>query len=87
MIATRVGGFDEVVTDESTGLLVPPKDPDLLAKAMVRLLRDEALYSRMSANVRAAATEISWETIAGLTGARYADLLRTGADCAVSQAR
>ncbi len=87
VIATRVGGFDEVVTDESTGLLVPPKDPDLLAKAMVRLLRDEALYSRMSANVRAAATEISWETIAGLTGARYADLLRTGADCAVSQAR
>lgn len=87
VIATRVGGFDEVVTDEATGLLVPPKDPELLAKAIVRLLRDEALYARMSVNVRAAAGEISWETIAGLTEGRYADLLRTGADCAVSQAR
>lgn len=87
VIATRVGGFDEVVRDESTGLLVPPKDPDALAKAIVRLLRDEVLYTRMRMNVRAAAGEISWETIAGLTEGRYADLLRRGADCAVSQAR
>ena len=87
VIATRVGGFDEVVGDESTGLLVPPKAPDVLANAIVRLLRDEVLYARMRANVRAAAGEISWETIAGLTEGRYADLLRRGADCAVSQAR
>lgn len=87
VIATRVGGFDEVVTDESTGLLVPPKDAEMLAKAMVRLLRDEGLYARMCVNVRAAASEISWETIAGLTESCYADVLRTGADCAVSQAR
>ncbi len=87
VIATRVGGFDEVVTDESTGLLVPPKDPVALAQAIVRLLRDEALYTRMVANVQAAAGEISWEAIARITEGRYADVLEIGADCAVSQAR
>lgn len=87
VVATRVGGFDEVVTDESTGLLVAPKDPGALATAIVRLLNDQGLYARLRANVQAAAGDISWETIAGLTERRYGDLLRTGADCAVSQAR
>lgn len=87
VVATRVGGFDEVVTDESTGLLVPPKDPAVLAQAIVRLLRDEALYARMVANVQAAAGDISWEAIARITEGRYVDVLGIGADCAVSQAR
>lgn len=87
VIATRVGGFDEVVSDESTGLLVPPNDPAVLAQAIVRLLRDDALYARMVTNVRQAAAEISWEAIARITEARYADVVGIGADCAVSQAR
>lgn len=87
VVATRVGGFDEVVADESTGLLVPPKDPAVLAEAIVRLLRDEALYARMVANVQTAAGDISWEAIARITEGRYVDVLGIGADCAVSQAR
>lgn len=87
VIATRVGGFDEVVSDESTGLLVPPKDPAVLAQAIVRLLRDDVLYARMVTNVRQAAAEISWEAIASITAARYADVVGIGADCAVSQVR
>ena len=87
VIATRVGGFDEVVSDESTGLLVPPKDPAVLAQAIVRLLRDDVLYARMVVNVRQAAAEISWDAIARMTEARYADVVGIGADCAVSQAR
>lgn len=87
VIATRVGGFDEVVSNESTGLLVPPKDPALLAQAIVRLLRDDALYARMVANVRQAAAEISWEAIARMTEARYGDVVGIGANCAVSQTR
>ncbi|MCC6967756.1 MAG: glycosyltransferase family 4 protein [Nitrospira sp.] len=87
VVATRVGGFDEVVTDESTGLLVPPKDPAVLAQAIVRVLRDEALYTRMVANVQTAAGDISWEAIARITEGRYVDVLGIGAGCAVSQAR
>ena len=87
VIATRVGGFDEVVQDEVTGLLVPAKDPAALAQAIARLLIDEELYARMAENVQVAARNISWEAIARTTEARYEDVLGIGANCAVSQAR
>jgi glycosyltransferase involved in cell wall biosynthesis len=87
VIATRVGGFDEVVDDEQTGLLVPPKDPPALARAIIRLLRDDALYTRMVENVQRAAGEISWEVIARMTDERYMGVLETGGVCAAPQAR
>lgn len=87
VIATRVGGFDEVVDDERTGLLVPPKDPTALAQAIIRLLRDDALYTRMVENVHQAAGKISWDTIARMTDERYMGLLETGGSCALPQAR
>ncbi len=47
VVATRTGGIPEVVVDEKTGLLVPPRNPEALAQAIVRLLRDESLRLRM----------------------------------------
>jgi glycosyltransferase involved in cell wall biosynthesis len=34
IVATRVGGTPEVLTDQSTGLLVPSRNPDALAEAL-----------------------------------------------------
>ena len=45
-IAARVGGNPEVIDDEVTGLLVPPRDPAALAGAMERLLEDQQLARR-----------------------------------------
>jgi len=42
VIATRVGGTPEVVEDEQSGLLVPPRDPAALARAIGSLLSDPA---------------------------------------------
>jgi len=47
VVATAVGGTPEVVVDGITGLLVPPRDPDALAQAITRLLRDPDLRDRM----------------------------------------
>ncbi|HEY2151018.1 MAG TPA: glycosyltransferase [Vicinamibacterales bacterium] len=48
IVATRAGGIPEIVDDEVTGLLVPPRDPHAMAEAIVRTLKDPALRQRMS---------------------------------------
>lgn len=40
VVATRVGGLPEVVRENETGLLVPPRDPPALARALEALLFD-----------------------------------------------
>jgi glycosyltransferase involved in cell wall biosynthesis len=47
VIATRIGGFYETVTDGETGILVAPNDPAALAGAMRRLFGDPELGRRM----------------------------------------
>jgi glycosyltransferase involved in cell wall biosynthesis len=37
IVATRVGGNHEVVVDEESGFLVPPRDDEALGSAMLRL--------------------------------------------------
>jgi glycosyltransferase involved in cell wall biosynthesis len=52
VVATAVGGNTEVVTDGETGLLVPPADPDAIARAVDGLLRDPERASGLGAAAR-----------------------------------
>jgi glycosyltransferase involved in cell wall biosynthesis len=47
IIASRSGGFAEVVADEETGLLVPPGDSECLSKAIKYLLANPNVADRM----------------------------------------
>ena len=47
VVGTNVGGLADVVVDGVTGLLTPPADPESLATAVARLLRDPALMQSM----------------------------------------
>ena len=47
VVATNIRGCREEVVDEVTGLLVPVCDPEALAEAILRLLRDEELARRI----------------------------------------
>lgn len=49
IVATAVDGTPEVVRSGITGLLVPPADPEALARALAPLLRDPAARRRMGA--------------------------------------
>src|SRR6476619_1051009 len=47
VVATAAGGIPEVVEDGLTGLLVPTRDPEAMAAAIVRLLNDAGLRRQM----------------------------------------
>lgn len=47
VVATNVGGIPEAVIHGKTGLLVPPKDPQALADAIIQLLCDPKLAEEM----------------------------------------
>jgi len=47
VVATKVGGIPEVVIHGETGLLVPPRNPSALARAILMLYSNKALASRL----------------------------------------
>jgi glycosyltransferase involved in cell wall biosynthesis len=52
MLVTDAGGNAELVRDGERGFVVPPERPELLASAMVRLLRDPGLARSMGQAAR-----------------------------------
>lgn len=54
VVSTDVGGVSDVVSDGVNGLLVPPRDPESLAGAIVRLLSSEPSLPAMGAAGREA---------------------------------
>lgn len=47
VVGTNVGALAECIDDGKTGFLVPPRDPEALAKAIVRILDNEPLRLEM----------------------------------------
>jgi len=48
-VGSAVGGIPEVLIDGETGLTVPPRDPDALADAIVRVVTEPGLADRLRA--------------------------------------
>ena len=48
LVASRVGGLADMLTDGETALLVPPNDPDALAAALSRLRSDSRLRGKLA---------------------------------------
>lgn len=54
LVATAVNGVPEIIEHEVTGLLVPPRRPDLLSRAALALLRDPERAAALGAAGRKA---------------------------------
>lgn len=68
VIVTDVGSIPEVVDDGITGYVIPPNDPEALADAIVRLLKDDELRKTMGQNAfKKAKNELSWGNVAKMT--------------------
>ena len=53
VVATDVTGIPELVQDDRTGLLVPQRDPEAIARAVGRLLDDRAEAAALARAARA----------------------------------
>jgi len=57
VVASRAGGLAEAIEDNTSGLLVPPGDPESLATQIIGLLRNPAERDRLGRAARARAEE------------------------------
>ena len=60
-IATHGGAQEEVVREGSTGLLVPPGEPEALADAVLTLRNQPELVKSMGRRALAMAQDMDWE--------------------------
>jgi len=80
VVASAAGGSAEVIEDGVSGLLVPPRDPEALAGAAARLLRDAALRTACVAAGRdRAGRRFDLQAMARAIEAIYASLVPVGA--------
>jgi glycogen(starch) synthase len=64
VVASRVGGIPDAVTDGVTGRLVPPGDPMALAAAVDQVLGDPVLAGRLGRAARERAAAYHWDALA-----------------------
>jgi glycosyltransferase involved in cell wall biosynthesis len=82
VVASSAGALAELVEATGGGLLVPPGDPDALAKALLGLLEQPATRAALGARARPRVEELfSWPRVAARTVDAYREVLaerRTG---------
>lgn len=75
VVATRAGGTVDVVRDGENGLTVAVGDPDALASAILRVLRDPQLRTELGEGARASAKRYDSARLAADMERLYLDLL------------
>ncbi|HZO77127.1 MAG TPA: glycosyltransferase [Solirubrobacteraceae bacterium] len=70
VVATAVGGVPDLVDDGETGLLVAPRDPPALARALEQILADGELAVRLAHSAATRRDEFTIDAVAR----RFADL-------------
>jgi len=77
VVATDVGGSCELVRTGKTGILVPPRDPAALAKAILQLWQDQPHAQQMAATAHEEIQPFLFPNIAAQYGKLYTDLLHS----------
>jgi glycosyltransferase involved in cell wall biosynthesis len=63
-VATSINGSNTLGEDGVTGLIVPPKEPDLMANAILRMLHSESLATSLADAAQERARSFDWAVIA-----------------------
>ena len=75
VVAARVGAFPEMLRHGESALLVPPESISDLAQALVRVLGDSELRTRLVRGGQRVAEQHSWQSIAERTERAFARLV------------
>jgi len=75
VIATDIQGYASVLAHGDEGLLVPPKDIESLAQALLSLLNDKSLRLKMGEKGKIKAEKYSWPNLARQVTDYYNSLL------------
>jgi len=76
IVASKIGGIPDVVKDGENGLLVPPRDSEALADAIIYLLKNKDIRERMGENGRKLVEEkYTWKKVAEETDKLYLSLM------------
>ncbi|WP_114952852.1 glycosyltransferase [Sphingosinicella terrae] len=75
IVATDVGGNGEVVGDGINGFLVPPSDPEALARRIVDALTEDEQYERFSAAAVERSRAFTMEACASAHLSLYSDIV------------
>ena len=75
VVAARAGALPEVVGENGTAVLVPPRDPQALSRAVLELLEDGGRREEMARAARERVESLfSWRSVAERTVAVYKEL-------------
>jgi len=76
VVVAAVGGLQNSVVDQVTGLHIPPQDDEALAGALARLLSDAKWRRKLgAAGRRRVERHYSWDHVAALSEAAYLSTL------------
>lgn len=62
-IGTKVGGIPDVIQDGVNGLLIEPKNTEVISLALIKLLKDKELNLKLSTSAKLTAQKFSWTNI------------------------
>jgi glycosyltransferase involved in cell wall biosynthesis len=71
VVSTPTGDIAAMVRHEETGLIVPPLDPGALAAAVLRLVRDPDLGTRLTTRAHQECERYTWSAVRGEWASAY----------------
>ena len=78
VIPTNVGGIPELITNNETGILIPPNDPKKLENSINRLLENDEIANKISEKgYEFVINNLTWEILLPKYVKFYEDLLNS----------
>ena len=76
IIATNVGGIPELITNNKTGILIPPNNPEILQNSINQLLADNETSKKLADNgYEFVINNLTWEILLPKYVKFYEDLV------------